>query len=193
MAKHPKPYFPEKPIKLDYIYYHVGRTLTQYGSAEQGIDACLRMFSTAAPNPLYAKPLSAKRRVTEFKKFLKILNLTEAQRARGRELISEFDRLSKQRKWLAHGHTPTHAIVGETWRKWGGYVSFQMEDRATGKMSWVDPHLSEIEEMGDELLKFSTDIWVWLARDLGASTPKKTEKVIRKIRVRAPRGLPVRK
>lgn len=137
MAKLPKPYFPDKPIKLDYIYYHVGRTLTNYGTAEQGIDACLRMFSQAAPDPLYAKPLSDKRRVTEFKRFLKRLNLTPEQKIIGRRLIAEYSRLSKQRSWLAHGHTPTHAFIGETWRKWGGYVTFEMEDRATGEMAGV--------------------------------------------------------
>ena len=46
--------------------------------------------------------------------------------------------------------------------------------------------LSDLEEMGDEALRLFSDIVHWKAYDLGCETPKKIEKVLRKISVRLP-------
>ena len=99
------PYFPKKPLKLDYIYFHVGRLTIFWADTEDAVDACLDVFSRALPAPLYQRPMSTRRRIVAFRRFLPKLRLSDAQRRRGKELIDRFANLRDHRHWLTHGVT----------------------------------------------------------------------------------------
>jgi hypothetical protein len=181
-----EPYFPSKPVKLDYIYFHVGRVLVNWASAEDSIDLCLAMFAKALPDPLYQKPASTKRRIATFKKQVRQLKITDAQLLTARRLILRFNWLAKERHWLAHGIETEASFIGATWRKQGGWIEYRRSNRKTNAIDWRQYHLCHLEEMGDEALHLASDIMDWLTVDLGCATPKKTEKVARKIGRRLP-------
>jgi len=178
------PYFPERPVKLDYIYFHVGRVTVNWANAEEGIAACIRIFARAVPDPLFQRPISTKRRITEFKRLIRLINITEDQRATGTELIERFSYLAWHRHWTTHGQIPTKSFIGETWRRQRGLVEFHRWNLSTDELEALEIHLSDLDDMGDEALSLYSDIWSWITVDLGCSTPKKTEKFIRKVGVR---------
>ena len=180
-------------MKLDYIYYHVGRIAVGWADAEDAVDACLKMFAKAIPDSLYQRPISTKRRITTFRKCLAKLRISDAQRQRGVCLIDSFARLAQHRTWTAHGSTTDDTYTGETYRKHGSWVRYKRRNLSTGQYELRDYQLSELEEMGDLARNLATWFWEWLCEDLGCSTPKKTEKVIRRIGVGLPRLLPRRK
>lgn len=181
MQRLPVPYFPAKPIKLDYIYYHIGRFAVAWADAEYAVDACLETFAMALPDPLYKRPLSTKRRVETFKSQLKKLRITDDQRSDGRSLIERFSNFSEHRHWTIHGVTTGGTFQGETYRHKGGFVSFSRRNQSTGDHEWADYRISDIEIIADNTLALNSQIWDWLTVDLGCSTPAKTKKVARKI------------
>jgi hypothetical protein len=186
MAKLPRPYFPEKPVKLDYIYFHVGRAITWWACAEEGIEACVDLLAKAAPDPLYVRPTSTKQRIVAFKRLAKRVPLSDPQRDKGKKLIQTFGELSHLRHWLAHGTSPKYSFIGETWRKNGSWVTFERRHPGTGEWMSAEAQLADIEWMADRCLRLNSNIWNWITVDLGCATPKKTEHFLRKIRVRAP-------
>lgn len=176
MAASP-PYFPTKPIKLDYIYFHVGRVSVLWAEAEQSMDRIIEIFAEAAPQPLYAPPISTKRRVKTFRKQLTLVRLTDEVRAEGEDLIDRFDNLAWYRNWTTHG--TAESVNGETWRKDRGLVSFLRQNLSTREFEVHELHLSDIESMGDEALSIFSDLVNWMALRLGCSTPKKTKEFCR--------------
>ncbi len=187
-----KPYFPIKPIKLDYIYFHVGRITVNWADAEAAIDSCLRVFARISQDPLYQRPVSTKRRIVLFREQLKRLPLDKAHTVRGRQLIDRFAHLSWYRHWTTHGEIESAYILGQTWRSKKGLVGYRRNNLSTDNSEWEELHLADIEAMGDEALAIYSQLWDWIAVDLGCSTPKKTENFVRKIRMRLARKLPVR-
>ncbi len=99
---------------------------------------------------------------------------------------ARFKHLAWHRHWTTHGTIETPSFMGQTWRSYRGFVSFLKENISTRELESLDLHLSDLEEMGDEALRLFSDIVHWKAYDLGCETPKKTEKVLRKISVRLP-------
>lgn len=99
------PYFPRRPIKLDYIYFHTGRFVYFWACAEDALDACLRFFEKAFPDPLYQRPLSTKRRIAVFRASIKKGRFTDAQRATALDLIDRFAAVAQHRQWAVHGVT----------------------------------------------------------------------------------------
>ena len=186
-----RPYFPSKPIKLDYIYFHVGRVSVNWANAESSVDSCLSVFAQANPDPLYQAPISTKRRISVFRKQLEKLRIDGAVKQGGRDLIDQFEHLAWYRHWTTHGTVELASIQGETWRKCRGMVAFLRENLSTRELEIHEMHLKDIEDLGDEALRLYYSLVHWLAIDLGCSTPKKTEKVCRKIGVGLPRPLPV--
>lgn len=174
-----RPYFPSKPCKLDYIYFHIGRLSVLWADAEASVDRVLEIFARANPDPLYIAPTGTRRRIQAFRKQLKQVRLTDEMRAKGRELIDRFDFLAWHRHWTTHGTTHTRSITGETWRANRGLVELSRQNLTTREWEWLDLHLCDIEEMGDEALNLFTGITEWYAVELGCSTPKKTEQFCR--------------
>ncbi|WP_084367973.1 hypothetical protein [Rhizobium sp. RU36D] len=184
MAK--EPYFPRKPLKLDYVYFHVGRISVNWALAEDAIDACLRVFARALPDPLYELPISTQRRISDFRKKIKKLKLTDEQRLSGSELIDRFSYLAWHRHWTTHGTITNGTFEGQTWRKQKGFVNFERLNLSTKMLEVLEMHLSDLEDMGDEAVSLYSDIWDWLTIDLGCATPKTTENVVRKIGITLP-------
>ena len=184
MAK--EPYFPNKPIKLDYVYFHLGRIAANWALAENAVDACLRVFARALPDPLYQPPISTQRRISDFRKKIKKLKLTDEQRKGGSEIIDRFSYLAWHRHWTTHGVITNGTYEGQTWKKQKGLVNFERPNLTTNMLEVFEIHLSDMDAMGDEAASLYSDIWNWLTIDLGCSTPKKTEYVIRKIGMTLP-------
>jgi len=187
-----RPYFPSKPCKLDYIYFHIGRLSFLWADAEASVDRILDVFARANPDPLYVAPIATKRRITTFRTQLKKVRLTDEAREKGRALIDRFDYLAWHRHWAMHGTADMRSILGETWRANKGLVALSRRNITTREWEDLDLHLCDIEEMGDEAIALYVSLTEWLAFDLGCSTPKRTEKFCSKGGMTLPRSLPVR-
>lgn len=173
-------------MKLDYIYFHVGRVSVNWANAENSVDACLRTFALALPDPDYQAPISTQRRISTFRKRIKKLRITDEQRNAGSTLIDRFSYLAWHRHWTTHGVLSNSTYEGLTWRKQRGLVALDRLNLSTSVIETLELHLSDLEDMGDEALALTNGFWDWLAVDLGCSTPKKTEKIARKIGVALP-------
>lgn len=180
-------YFPKKPLKLDYIYFHTGRLVVQWAGAEDAVDACLHLFAKAFPDPLYQIPRSTKRRIVAFKKGLGRCRLSTEQAEKGRNLIARFEAMAEHRHWAVHA-----VLWNDSWQARNTFISYLRRNQTDGDVEERDYDLADIEAIGDECLSLMGDLWEWLTVDLGASTPKKAEKAARKIGVKLPRKLPVR-
>ncbi|MDP3257327.1 MAG: hypothetical protein Q8S58_20400 [Bosea sp. (in: a-proteobacteria)] len=181
-------YFPKKPVKLDYIYFHVGRFVVRWADAEDAIDSCLRLFAAALNDPLYQIPRSTKRRIEAFKAGLAKCRLSPEQHSRGKALLARFEAIVEHRHWAVHA-----VLWNESWEAKTTFVSYLRVSLSDGGLEQRDYDLAEIEELADECGRLHVELWDWLTSDLGASTPKKAEKAARKIGVKLPRKLPVRK
>ncbi|MBZ9934986.1 hypothetical protein LB518_01665 [Mesorhizobium sp. BR1-1-16] len=178
------PYFPTKPLKLDYIYFHVGRLTTWWSGAEDAVDVCLEMMSKIIEDPLYQRPRSTKRRVTAFKSFLKTVPFDPPHLSRGESLIARFSKVARHRHKIIHGVVSYGTWEGKTWKKQGGWVRFASFSLDDGALDFTDFELAEIEEISDEALSICCDFWDWIAEDLGCSAPHETNKFIDKLRSR---------
>jgi hypothetical protein len=188
-----RPYFPSKPCKLDYIYFHIGRVSVLWADAESSLDRILEIFALANPNPLYVVPTGTKRRISTFRSQIKKVRLTDDVRAKGLALIDRFSFLAWHRHWTTHGTSDTRSILGATWRANKGYVALSRQHISTREWEDFDIHLCDIEEMGDEALALFSALVEWKAFDLGCSTPKRTEKFCREGGMRLGRVLPLGK
>lgn len=187
-----RPYFPSKPIKLDYIYFHVGRVSVLWADAEQSLDRIIEIFAEAAPQERYAPPISTKRRIKTIRSQMAGIKLTDEVRDQGTDLIDRFEELAWFRHWTTHGTVEEISTRGETWRSQKGLVSLLRQNLSTREFEVYDLHLSDIEEMGDEALSLFTGLVEWMAFGLGCSTPKKTEQFCREGGMRLGRVLPLR-
>lgn len=185
-----EPHFPDKPIKLDYIFYHIGRMSFFWADCENAVDHCISVFARAFPDPLYQRPISTKRRIAVFRKGLGQLHIPDKDRARGKKLIDEFAELADHRRWTTHGSASDDTWTGQTYKKHRSWVRLGRDNLTTGIREYRDYQLSDLEYFGDVARDLSGDFWDWLTVDLGCATPKKTEKVLRKIGVRNGRRLP---
>jgi len=188
-----RPYFPSKPIKLDYIYFHVGRVSVLWADAEQALDRIIEIFAQANPQPLYAAPISTKRRIKTFRSQMVRIKLTDDQRARGSDLIDRFENLAWYRHWTTHGSVEEISMRGETWRGQKGLVSFLRQNLSTREFEVHDLHLNDIEAMGDEALDLYVGLVEWKALGIGCSTTKKIEKFCGEGGMRLGRILPLGK
>lgn len=173
------PYFPKKPIKLDYIYFHVGRVSVLWADAEQALDRIIEIFAEANPQSLYSPPISTKRRIKTVRSVMAGVKLTDTIRGRGNDLIDRFENLAWFRHWTTHGTVEEPSMRGETWRGQKGVVSFLRQNLSTREFEVHDLHLTEIEAMGDEALEIYTGLIDWMAFGLGCATSKKTEQFCR--------------
>jgi hypothetical protein len=179
-----KPYFPDKPMKLDFIYFHIGRISVNWAGVETCADTCLRVLSAAAPDPLYKAPRTTKKRIEVLRRLITRVNIPARTLSRGQRQIEEYSRLSHIRNWAIHGDLSLGSFEGKTWRHKGGLVILHRNNLSTQETEYSEFHLSEMEAVGDRILDLASNFWVWLTVDLGCATPKKTENVIRKIRMR---------
>ena len=174
-----RPYFPSKPLKLDYIYFHVGRVTMLWADVEESVDRLVSIFARVRADPLFVHPISTKRRIKEFRRLMKLVRLSDEARAKGEDLIARFANLAWYRHWISHGTLDTASIKGETWRANGGMVDYCRQNLSTREREWHGLHVCDIEAMGDEALELLTGFTEWMAYDLGCSTPKRTEKFCR--------------
>jgi hypothetical protein len=176
--------FPKKPVKLDYIYYHMGRLAFSWAEAEHALDACLFLFEVAHPDPLYQRPISTKRRISTFRAFIRKSRLTQEQAEKATMLIERFTSVSEHRKWFTH-----RTIENDTYRTKDKSIHLRGRDE-DGTLFVREYDLDDLEKYSDECFYLMEAFWDFLTIDLGASTPKKAEKAARKIGVRLPRNLP---
>jgi hypothetical protein len=170
-------YFPEAPIKLDFIYFHTGRFVVLFADAEDSVEACNEMFSVALKLPSRDRPRSTQRRITMFRECIAKVRITDEQRAEGISLIDRFAVLADHRQWIVHGCTD------ESFQTENPIVCYMKRSLGKGNYEFRDYHLADVETHADECLRLCSNLWDWLTEELGFATPDDVNQAARKIGV----------
>lgn len=164
------PYFPRDPIKLDYIYFHVGRFVVLFADVEDAVTHCNKTFlDVLGSNQEW--PRNTKRRIAVFRECLPHLPISDRQRQIGSGLIDRFETVNDHRQWIVHGIT-----WDESYEKRNPILSLMKVALSGDYLEFRDYHLADIEEHADECLKLSSEFWDWLVEDIGwVREPEKDE------------------
>jgi hypothetical protein len=170
------PYFPIRPIKLDYIYFHVGRFVTFFADAEEAVVSANRIFMLALNRNPRERPRNTQRRITLFRRDIELVRLTPEQRAVGIALIDKFTELADHRQWIVHGSTWDNSFQTKN-----PIISLIKSKLGEDDFEFRDYHLADIEALSDECLKLMDRFWDWITIDLGFATPDDVDQARSKI------------
>lgn len=150
-------YWPRRPIKLDYIYFHVGRLAFQWAEVEDAMCCLIELYQAVLEDEDFEWPRSTKRRIETLRAQLLRLPAHEVPAHYlecARDCIDRFASAAEHRQWAAHG-----VAWDGTWDSKDTIISYRKSRQGDGEPEHRTYDLAEIESLADECRDLNSAVW----------------------------------